>query len=173
MTEAQTPVPSCRLCCQEIAAQQMGGSKQLGGNNNIYSMNVNESPTLNKVAVCWHQYNATTQWLLHQFQIWSGEAKLAQVNLSVHAEMSLGFNILLAGGTLQVQGPESHQLYSWFFLISILGPSVAQNVSWPKGDQDFVHQLKQISEGLCDLSTFLVWCIRPVRSVLLSGHLPY
>lgn len=49
MAEAQTPAPSCQLCCQEIVAQQTGGNKQPGGNNNIYSMNVNESPTLLKL----------------------------------------------------------------------------------------------------------------------------
>lgn len=100
MAVAQTLVPSCQLSSQEIVAQQTGGNKQLEGKNYIYSMNVNESPALNKVAVCWHQYNAIRQWLLHWFQIWAGEVELAQVHLSVHAEMSLGFNILLAGGTV-------------------------------------------------------------------------
>lgn len=121
MAEAQTPFLSCWLCCQEIVAQQTRGNKQLQGNKNIYSMNVNESPTLNKVTVCWHQYNAIRQWLLHCFQIWSGEVELAQVHFSVHAEMSLGFNVLLAGGTLPAQGPESHQLYSSFFSHQCLG----------------------------------------------------
>lgn len=43
MAEAQTPVPSWRLCCQEMVAWQMGGDKQLEGNYNIYPMNVNEN----------------------------------------------------------------------------------------------------------------------------------
>lgn len=52
MAVAQTLVPSCQLSSQEIVAQQTGGNKQLEGKNYIYSMNVNESPALNKVAVC-------------------------------------------------------------------------------------------------------------------------
>lgn len=58
MAEAQTPVTSCRLWCQEVVAWQMGGDKQLEGNYNIYSMNVDENLILFKVTVCWHQYNA-------------------------------------------------------------------------------------------------------------------
>lgn len=118
MAEAQTPVPSCQLWCQEMVAWQMGGDKQLEGNYNIYSMNGNENLFLFKVTVCWHQYNAIKlNPALVSDLIWGSGA------CTVHTEMSLGFNILFAWGNLHAQGLESCQLHSSFFLIipSILG----------------------------------------------------